>query len=412
MPTPIRKDDGRFNGSVGDGAKHTPTAPPAAAGPAGYLFDEPPALLAITDLDRDFAALDPHLHQQYLDALNPDTDPDTLTELARHPEPELVALVAQHPNLPGYAVADLIFHGDDTVVDHALQHPNLPTHALFDAFTDRERSAIYGPAWHRVTSGQGPTFADLADFGREVGRLDDLASAETLDDGQTAHLIENEPGAWCTLAQRWDLDGDQYEDLYDAANRSDHTASFDTICDLAGNDNIGYPLAERIFVDHGASPAVALPFAQRDDIHPDHYAALTTSTSYEVREAFARNRDVPLTVRLPLAQDASWSVRQAFSAEPDLPRHLLEAYTADEHPSVRAIVATNPNLPEQLADRLAGDPEVAVRLNVAAHPRLTLTALDRLAVDPDPVVRTAAKQHPYYGDLPEGTLVEAALLDL
>lgn len=28
MPTPIRKDDGRFNGSVGDGVKNTPATPP------------------------------------------------------------------------------------------------------------------------------------------------------------------------------------------------------------------------------------------------------------------------------------------------------------------------------------------------------------------------------------------------
>ncbi|MFD3944021.1 hypothetical protein [Streptomyces sp. NPDC058579] len=293
-----------------------------------------------------------------------------IRELARHPDPEVRAEVADHgTGLPPEVLAALARDPDPTVAERAAEVPELPA----DLAAELARHAHVPVRVSLAGNDRVPPSllaALLADGGRPAPTRCGACGR------QAEGCADHTPGV-------------RRIRLAAAANPSVPPAALEAFLDAQEAE-------EGQEAEEAATVWLLADIAERTDLPVSLHTRLAAHPDAFVRKALARNPSIGESLLLRLADDPDLIVRLAVSENPAVPLARLTAdagrrrlpreplprilaatdaelanLAASRVAQVRALVAARPDLPPALADRLAADADLGVVRRVAPHPGLT-----------------------------------------
>lgn len=314
-----------------------------------------PLLQALADLPPD-AAPEAHLFV----AAYP-LAPSHLLEIlaARHPEPTLLALLANNPRTPPHLLIELAAHPSEEVRSHAAQHPQLPARELLALAKDpspavrralASNSALRLPQQALLAADADP--AVRAALAGQLALAAPAALVLAIDDSAVVrlHVVASVPADDETLAG-WAANDEEDVQLALLRRRQLPEA------------------AERLLLQstHASVRRAARERAAPDEVDLLHFA--TAGDAAERAWVAARAR-LPRPLQHLLAQDTETEVRSALAANPDLDP-AVAAYFVDLADDAACVaLATNPSVSEYLIQGAAATRRPGVLAALAYRPAL------------------------------------------
>jgi hypothetical protein len=334
----------------------------------------------------------PEFNSLQQEAANELTSSDRLTELAKV-SIELARLVALNPNTPPELLRELANSSDAITRSHVAANPNTPTEVLLELGGEFPLQLL-----------DNPVFSLLL--------LENPNLIETIPLTTQRSLLKLEKVPVSFL--EWAADkSDQEVQLAVAMNARTPKAALEKLAQSRDSQVIE---AARLHVnwaseqtedwDEAVKKSIELILFSRKDRQ-----YLKELTEKDLIPEFGIERKISgiryllaETILEQLARNDFWEIRVAIAENPKTPKSILEQLAWDEN-AIRNKVARNPNTPEKSLERLAKDNNCGIRREVARNSSTPARVLEQLAKDENVEVRYHLTQNP---NLPESILEQLA----